>query len=447
VTDLVVRNGDVLVGSRRLRANLAIRDGRIEAIADVSAPISSPETINAAGLTILPGVIDPHVHFRDPGFTYKETFSTGSAAAAFGGVTTVFDMPSTNPPVYDAGLLGDKRKLAERQSWVDFGLYGSLDHTNIGRAAELAAAGAVAFKVFMYDRHSSPPYGITDNYLLLKAFEEVAGTGLVVTVHAESNDIVKSLTRVAKENDRSDPLAHLESRPAISEAEAIQRALLLAETSGARLHIAHLSSNAGVDLVRRAKCRGVRVTAEVTPQHLLLDSRDYARIGSAVKMVPPIRYISDQQALWAGMLDGTIDMIATDHAPHTESEKSRPIMEAASGMVGVETSLPLMLTQVNSGRLSLSQYVRLASENPARVFGLYPRKGAIAIGSDADLVAVDLNRRWTIRSSELHSLSRVTPFDDWSVTGCAKYTIVRGNVVMAEGKLVGSPSGRMQVPS
>jgi len=445
MTDLLLRNGAVLIGSRVVDANIAIRNGVIEAIADSATSLPAAETIDVEGLTILPGIIDAHVHFRDPGVTYKEDFGTGSGAAAIGGVTTVFDMPSTKPPVCDAATLAEKRVIAEQKSWVDFGLYGTLDSTNVGRAAELAHAGAIAFKIFMHEREA--PYGITDDYLLFDAFREISATGLPVVVHAESNDLVNEGTRRIRQSGRSDPLIHLEARPSLAEAEAIQRAILLADAAGVRLHIAHLSSRAGVDLIRSAKARGLSVTAEAAPHHLLLDSRDYASLGSKMKVVPPVRELADQESLWRGLLDGTIDIVATDHAPHAEEEKLKTLLDAASGTIGVETSLPLMLTQVNKGRLSLARYSQLVSEKPAQIFGVFPQKGVIAVGSDADLIVADLKRQWTINSADLHSRWHVTPFDGWSVIGSAEYVLTRGRLVVAGRELVGRPAGRIVIPS
>src|SRR5581483_3131661 len=360
------------------------------------------ETLDAQGNLILPGGIDPHVHFRDPGFTAKEDFGTGSAAAAAGGVTTVFDMPNTHPAVLSTELFQAKQENCEAKSFVDFGLYAAADPTNLFELRALAEQGAIAFKVFLSDPAHPPPQAILDNAVLWQTFKEVGDTGRPVCVHAEDQALVQFFTERVRAAERRDPLAHLDARPTLCETTAIARAILTAADAGAHLHVCHLSSGEGANLIRSAKLRGIRVTAETGPQNLLLNSTDYVRLGARMKMKPPIRTAQDSAQLWQAILDGTVDMLATDHAPHTAEEKLKDDwMAAASGFVGVETTLPLMLTQVNAKRLTLAQLNRLRSEMPARVFGLYPRKGVIQVGADADLVLVDLVREWVIQEADL----------------------------------------------
>lgn len=445
--DLVIAHGLVVTPAGTMTADVGIAGGAIAAIGTAASMPSSGERLDAAGLVVLPGLIDAHVHFRDPGHVEKEDFGTGSAGAAAGGVTTVIDMPNTAGAVYRAADLHAKRQIAESRSWVDFGLYGALDATNLDQARDLAQAGASAFKIFMYERPAPPPHGILDDHVLLAAFARAAEAGLPVCVHAENEDLVRHATEQERQTGRGDALAHLRARPAVAEVEAIQRAILLASEAGARLHICHVSSADGAAAIRAARACGASVTAEVTPQHLLLDSSLYSTLGAAMKMVPPIRDARDRLALWEALLDGSISMVATDHAPHTAAEKLRPdMLEAASGIPGVETSVPLMLTQVYDGRLTLEQYVRAASEWPARIFGLWPRKGAIRVGADADLTIVDVNRTQVVRGSALRSRARVTPFEGMTVRGVPVYTLVRGTIVMAHGELRGQPIGRMARP-
>jgi dihydroorotase len=277
---------------------------------------------------------------------------------------------------------------------------------------------------------------------MIRTFQLVSETGLRIGVHAENNPIMDYFTEKLKAEGRTDPLAHVEARPNVAEAEAIQRAILFAAETGCKLHIYHMSSKDGVQLLKAAKERGVDVSAETCPHYLLLDSSYMKKVGSILKMNPPVRSAENGEALWKGLSDGTVEVIATDHSPHTLEEKTNDnIWEAIPGFTGVETSVPLMLTQVNEGRLSLNAYVKLASENPARLFNLYPRKGTIQIGTDADFTIVDMEREGALSSEKLHSKTKVTPFDGWKVKGVPIYTIVRGKVVMKEGEIVGKPQG------
>jgi len=255
------------------------------------------------------------------------------------------------------------------------------------------------------------------------------------------------MTAKLKAAGRTDPLAHVEARPPIAEAESIQRAILFAAETGCKLHIYHLSSKEGVQLIKAAREKGVQVSAETGPHYLLLDCNYMQKVGSILKMNPPVRSREHGEALWLGLLDGTVEVIATDHSPHTPEEKIKDnIWEAIPGFPGVETSVPLILTQVNEGRLSLMTYVKLASENPARVFNLYPRKGTIQINTDADFTIVDMEKEGVITSEKLHSKSKITPFDGWRVKGLPVYAIVRGNIVMKDGEIVGKPHGELIEP-
>jgi dihydroorotase (multifunctional complex type) len=268
-----------------------------------------------------------------------------------------------------------------------------------------------------------------------------------VGVHAENNQIMQYLIKKLKAAGRTDPLAHVETRPNIAEAESISKIILLAEAAGAKVHIYHMSSKEGVNLVKAGKERGVDVTAETGPHYLLMEDKDMLKLKSILKMNPPVRSKDNADRLWWGLLNGYVDCIATDHSPHTVEEKTNDnIWNAIPGFTGVETSVPLMLTQVNAGRLTLNQYVKLASENPAKVWDMYPQKGSVRIGSDGDLTIVDMKKESVLKSANLHSKTKVTPFDGWKVKGMPIYTIVRGKVVMKDGQLVGTHAGKIVIP-
>lgn len=440
--DLIVKNGIVVTPEEtRPGLDIAVLDGKIAAIGWPGVFTAARETLDAAGKYILPGIIDAHVHFREPGAEYKEDFASGTAAAAAGGVTTVLDMPNNDPVCATVSALRAKLKTVAPKAAIDFGLMAAVCGDTIDEIPALAAAGANAFKIFMGATVGGVP--APDDAGMLRAFESVKATGLRVAVHAENNSIIEYFSRKLQAEGRRDPLAHVAARPCIAEAEAVQRAILFAAETGCRLHVCHLSSRQGVELVRQAQRRGLEVTAETTPHYLLLDDTNMAKVGGIQKINPPVRSREHAEALWEGLRDGTIGSIATDHAPHTaEEKKSADIWQVISGFAGVETNVPLLLTQVNRGRLSLNDYVRLAAENPARFFSLYPRKGVIAPQADADLTIVDMAKEGRIDSQKLHSRSTSTPFDGWAVKGLPVCTIVRGQVVMKAGQLAGRPGGQ-----
>jgi len=421
-----------------VHGGVAVARGRIVAMAAGDGPPPARETIDGEGRYLLPGLVDGHVHFREPGLTDKEDFETGSRAAVRGGVTTVLDMPNTLPPVETAEILRDKAALLARRSLVDYGLISVITDRNLDRIDELAEAGAIAYKIFMGPTTGDLPS--PDDGQIAEALAAIARTGLPIGVHAENHQIVAAATGRLKAAGRTDALAHAEARPSLAEAESIQRMIFFAKMTGARLHIFHMSCKEGVELVRRAKADGLPVTSETCPHYLTLTAADMARIGPASKINPPLRGPEDVEALWQGLRDGSVDFVATDHAPHRLEEKTRPVIwENASGGSSVQFFLPLMLEHVARGRLSLADLVRWTAEAPARLYRLHPRKGAIAIGSDADLVLVDPERRAAIRTAEMENKVKLTPFDGIPCRGWPVLTLVRGRIMMSDGKVVGAP--------
>jgi len=437
--DLVIRSGLVVSPDSVIEASVAIKDGRIVAVGDDAIMPPAAETLDARGLHVLPGAIDDHVHFRDPGYPHKEDFASGTAAAAFGGVTTVFDMPNTIPPTGTPDILADKLKMAAGKAHVDFGLYALLGEDTIEHVPELAKS-AIGFKLYMgntFGKIASPSTGA-----MLEAFEVVAATGKRVSLHAETNSIMERRETRMRQAGRTDPLAHIASRPAVVAVEAVSRAAILAEWTGARIHILHISSAEELRPLREAKARGVDITGETCPHYVLLSTDDYARFAGVIRVNPPVREARNQQALWDAIADGTIDVIATDHAPHSPEEKTRnDIWTVDCGFPGVETQMPLMLTEVNAGRFSISDYVRWSAANVAKLWGLYPRKGVIQPGADADIAVVDLAREWSIDDAKLQSLSRITPFHGRRVKGLPLHTLVRGRFVMKDRQLVSGTRG------
>ena len=437
--DVVIRGGTLVAPEGRMAAALAIQDGVIVAIEEERLLPPARETIDANGLFVLPGVIDAHVHFRDPGDTDSEDWETGSAAAACGGVTTVFDMPSTNPPVDNIANLKLKQTIASARSHVDFGLYGLLGAHNLAELESLSAHGVVGFKCFMSSSLSGR-LPAPDDGVMLEGFETIARLGRRCIVHAENLGIVTRREHTLKDMGRTDARAHAESRPSVAAAEAVSRAIVFAESVGMRLHIAHESSADALPHIAAARSRGLDITVETCPQYLLLTDDDVAEKGGVLRCNPPIRKPGHDAALWHALNTNLIDMLTTDHAPHKIEAKSKPkIWDNNCGLLGVETALSLMLTEVGRGRLTLERLVALCATNPAKVWDLYPMKGVLRVGSDADIVIVDMQRSAIIDQAKLHSKQRISGWHGRAVKSLPVRTIVRGRTVMRDGNLVGTP--------
>jgi dihydroorotase len=440
IADLVIRNGTVVSPDTALKASVAIKEGKVLAVGDADAMPDAAETLDASGLHVLPGAIDDHVHFRDPGYPHKEDFATGTAGAAFGGVTTVFDMPNTIPPTGTGKILAEKHAMAARAAHVDFGLYGLLGEDTIPHVADLVAGGVIGFKLYMGNTFGNIPSPSTG--AMLEGFEVVAATGKRISLHAETASIMARREARMSVAGRRDPLAHLAARPAVVAVEAVARAAILAEWTGARIHVLHISSADELRPLAEAKARGVDITGETCPHYLMLSADDYARCAGIIRVNPPVREAHHQAPLWRALGDGTIDVIATDHAPHSPEEKTRnDIWSVDCGFPGVETQMPLMLTEVAKGRFSICDYVRWSAANPAKIWGLYPRKGVIAPSADADIAVVDLGRNWTIDDAKIQSRSKISPWNGRAVTGLPLHTLVRGRFVMRDRTLVPGTRG------
>jgi dihydroorotase len=442
--DLLVRNGTIVTANTTYAADLAVRAGRIAAIgAPGELGTEASQVLDASGRYVLPGVIDGHVHFREPGLEYKEDFLTGSRAAVMGGVTTVLDMPNTLPTTSTAERVLQKRALALGKAYCDFGFYGLLVQDSVAHLRGMADAGVVGFKCFLgrSTGEITPP----DDGMLLEGMSIIAELGMRCGFHAENDQIMQHAIAKLRAARRTDPLAHLDSRPVLAEVESIQRVGLFAAHTGTRIHIFHLSSREGLETIEAWRAKGVDITCEVAPHHAFLTSGNMATLGPMLRINPPVREPGHADALLDGLAAGRVTSIATDHSPHLKSEKLHDnIWQAVSGFAGVEISLRLFLTYaVHPGRLSLPQMVRATSEGPARAWDLFPRKGAIALGSDADLTIIDLDVEDTVEESRLHGKNNQTPFEGFRTRGAAVATVVRGQVVMQDGQLMGAPIGSM----
>lgn len=447
--DLVIKSAKVVRSHDGFEAGIAIKEGKIVAIAADSQLPPAREVIDAGGRVVMAGVIDPHVHMREPGIVEREDWITGTMAAAAGGVTTVLDHPNSIPPVNCAEALLSKKEIIAHKALIDFGLFGGAGVTSIERIAEQAEAGAVAFKTFLwpYPDRKDEFEGLysTDDDSLLDIFEAVAPTGLVESVHAESKPIVEHYTRKLMGKERRDPLMHGKSRPVLAEVEAISRTVLFAMETGVRLNIPHISSGSAAAVVKEARDKGYHnITGETCPHYLFLTEERMTEIGPYAKVNPPLRSREERDRLWEYLLEGTISTLGSDHGPHLSEHKERgwdDIFVAPAGSAALETALPVMLTAVNQGKIDLQALTKLMSENVAKLYGLYPRKGVIQVGSDADLVIVDMDKEMTIDRRKMYTKEKdaARMFDGWQVVGLPVMTIVRGTVIMRDGEVVGKP--------
>jgi dihydroorotase len=430
--DLVIRGGRIATPGGIVAADLGVRAGRIAAIGSLHAhPAAS--VMNAAGLHVLPGVIDSQVHFREPGLEQKEDLASGSDAAVLGGVTTVFEMPNTSPNTTDAAALADKLARASGRMRCDHAFYVGATAENVADLPELERlVGSAGIKIFM---------GSSTGSLLVEddaSLERVLRSGFRrVAVHAEDEPRLRERRTLAEAS--GDPAFHPQWRDVEAAVRAVARLLRVARVSGRRVHVLHVTSAEEIELLVDA--RDV-ATVEVTPHHLTMHAPDcYERLGTLAQMNPPVRDARHRAALWQAVADGVVDVLGSDHAPHTLAEKQKPYPSSPSGMTGVQTLLPLMLDHVANGRLSLERLVDLTGHGPQRIFQL-AGKGRIMRGYDADLVLVDLTSRWRITGSWLASRAGWSPYEDMEVVGRPVTTLVRGQVVARDGQLVGEAAGQ-----
>lgn len=429
--DLIVRGGDVANHAGHGRADVGVIDDRIAFIGDLSQA-SAGETFDATGLTVLPGVIDTQVHFREPGLEWKEDLETGSRAAALGGVTAVFEMPNTEPNTTDPDTLQDKLDRARDRMWTDHAFYIGGTHDNARFLGELERLpGCCGVKVFM--GASTGTLLVADDDGVREVLRHVKRRA---TFHSEDEYRLAERRPLARAGDWT---SHPEVRDPESAILSTRRLVRLAQETGARIHVLHVTTAEEIDFLSHHKDVA---TVEVTPQHLTLDGDEaYERLKGLAQMNPPIRNAPHIAGLWRGIEQGVADVLGSDHAPHTLEEKAKPYPASPSGMPGVQTLVPVMLTHVANGRLSLDRFIDLTSHGANRVFGI-AGKGRMAEGYDADLTVVDLKAKHVLRHADMATRSAWTPFDGMECTGRAMATIVRGRVVMRDGELQGTAHGR-----
>lgn len=436
---LVIRDVAMFTPEGRLEGDCRVEQGRIAELGDVATE-DDVRTIEGDGQWLFPGLFDPHVHFRDPGFPHKEDWTSGSAAALAGGVTTVFEMPNTVPPTVDEDRLADKRQLADDKSHCHFGLF--FGATTGNAAIYDRIEGVPGLKIFMGT--STGDLLVSEREDLERVFAHWEGQ---IAVHAEDQSRLDARER--QFGDRTDPAVHSEIRDPEAAARAVRTACELAVEYERRLHVLHLSTRAELEVIEetRAELRdtdnAARITCEVCPHHLFLDTRDYDVHGTFVRMNPPLRSPADVETMWEALNDGRIPMIATDHAPHTVTEKSRPYREAPSGVPGVETVLPLMLDAADRGMCEHRDVLDWLCHNPAQIYGLVDR-GEIRVGAHADLVVIDPGMLRVIRNRDQFTKCEWTPWDDQETTGWPVLTFVGGELAFQReddgvGQIVGSP--------
>jgi dihydroorotase len=428
--DLILTGGTVVNHDGEGFRDVGVKDGRIAAIGDLGQA-SAGETIDCRGLHILPGVVDSQVHFREPGLEHKEDLETGSRAAVLGGVTAVFEMPNTNPLTTSEAALADKVRRATGRMHCDFAFWVGGTRDNAGDAGELERLpGAAGIKVFM---------GSSTGDLLVEDDEGVAlilrNTRRRAAFHSE--DEFRLRERLG-ERIEGDPSSHPIWRDEIAALRCTERLVRIARQARAPIHVLHISTVEEILFLEQHKDVA---TCEATPHHLTLTANDYARLGTLIQMNPPVRAARHRDGVWRGISQGIVDVLGSDHAPHTLAEKAKPYPASPSGMTGVQTLVPIMLDHVNAGRLTLQRFVDLSSHGPQRIFGM-ARKGRIAAGYDADFTVVDLKRRGTITNAQAGSRAGWTPYDGKEVTGWPVGTIVRGRRVMWEGEIATPHQGR-----
>ncbi len=445
----IISNADVVTESGIQALDIAISEGRIRALLERGTDAAAEQTIDATGQYVLPGAIDIHWHCRAPAYPQRGDFATETRAAAAGGVTTVFEMPISKPCCATGDIFRARKALGEANVYVNFGLYAAPGLLSRDEIEDMVAEGAIGFKIFM----TTAPAGRFDEFEglclpeipdLYQALHLVAETGLVCSVHAETESLIEWHSAQLKAANRNDVPSHGESRPPHVEASAIATLISLNEAAGANLHIAHVSSQHALETVRRFKQSGVSVTAETCPHYLFFTEADLERVGPYAKVNPPLRQPADQAALWDGLADGSLMAVTTDHSPFTVEEKERArtdIWRTPPGAPGVEELVLGMMDAALKGRLSIEQAVRLISTNGAKRFGIYPRKGVIAVGADADLVIYDPQATVTIHPDMLFSQARECDklYEGMTFQGQIRRTMVNGRTVFVDGEITGKP--------
>jgi len=439
----LIENARIFVKGHIVRTNIVVESGKIESVSKRKIT-RFDERIDARHSFVLPGLVDAHAHLHDPKFTNREDFTSGTAAAAAGGITTVVEMVLSTP-VDTAERVRRKIKVGEVKSLIDFSLHaGMMNLENSVHIGKIAKIGVRSFKTF-----TCKPYYAND-HTVMALMRETTAHESILNVHAEDEELANENLQRLKAEGRMDPAAHLEWKPNPVEERAIKKVIHFAHDVKARLHISHISTAEAVRLIRKAKNERVNVTVETCPHYLTLTGKDMKKLGPYLKMNPSLKTVRDLEALWSGLRDGTVDLVTSEHAPGERSEKEvgwKDIWKAWGGVPTIETMLPVLLSEgLNKGRISMARLQKVVCENPARVFGFYPRKGTIQKGSDADLVIVDLKIKRKVRGSDLHYKVGWTPYEGWRLQGWPRLTMRRGSVIYEDGQILAKPGEARFLP-
>lgn len=438
-----IENARIIHAGQLSRANILIENGKIEYVGTRKVR-QVDKRFDAKGKVVLPGLVDGHAHLYDPAYTNREAFTSGTIAAAAGGVTTVVEMVLTTP-VDTPDRVVAKIEEGRRSSLIDFTFHaGMMNINNLRNIPGISKLGVRSFKTF-----TCKPY-YTDDHTLMSLMRETSMQNSILNVHAEDEHTAnENFARLMAES-KKDPMAHAEWKPNKAEEKAVKKVVQFAEAIKARLHISHMSTAEGVQIVRKAKRRGVKVTTETCPHYLTFTRDDMKKQGPYLKMNPSLKGRKDVQALWRGLRHGSVDIVTSEHAPGTREEKEvgwNDIWKAWGGVPAIETMLPVLLSEgVNKRRLSLSTLQRVCSESPAKIFGIYPRKGSIRKGADADLTIVDLKARRKVRAENLHYKVGWTPYEGWTMKGWPILTMRRGEVIYEDEQVVGKPGYAEFIP-
>lgn len=443
--DLVIKNAKIYTNGTFFEGAVAVKDGTITNVCLNGDAPEAVKTIDAKGRFLLPGMIESHMHIREPGRPDRGTFFTETKAAAAGGVTTILEHPIAKPPQYSKEILQNRINDAQDKCVVDFAFFAAAGSKHPDKIREMGETGIVAFKTFLHEA----PEGRDEEFEGLTmandgemyfGFREVAKTGKLCAVHAENNDVISKLIREFRKEGKVSPIYHCLSRPKFAEYETVSKLLMIAKDCKVKLIFCHMSTPESMELIKKAKQEGLEVYMETCPQYLFLTEDDVVKHGAYAKCNPPLRKREDVEALWNYVNDGSVDFIGSDHATYTVEEKESgkdDIFKAPSGFLGVDLRLPLMLNAVNQKRLSFERAIDLLSTNVAKSFGLYPRKGVINAGADADFVLVDMDAAFVVDKEKNYSQSKniAKVYDGWELKGKPVMTIVRGRVVMEDGRV------------
>jgi len=449
VLDTVIKSDRIYIDDKLIDGYIGIKDGKIVYLGQ-EGPGAANKEVDATNYLVLPGLVDPHVHLREPGNSHRETFLTGTLAAANGGATTIIEHPLASPPPYNLEILFNRYKAAEGEIVVDIAFMGAAGEYNLKDIESFGKSGhIVGFKTFLHEAPAGRELefnGLTmcNDGVVYAGIQELAKSGLIWLLHAENNDMIQyNIKEFIARNDFS-PINHAKSRPPITETETVAKILLLTEETNLPVLFCHISNPEAVELIKKAKQQGRKVYVETCPHYLCFTEELLSQHGAYAKCNPPLRSEKVRKALWQYIDDGTIDVIGSDHAPYSVEEKEQGnIFNACAGLPAIEFRFPLMFTKVKEGKLSLHRFVELLSRNPAKIFDLYPNKGSLSIGADADIIIVDSEKKYKLTIDAMQSKSRRSAklFENVEVIGEIVSTIVRGNFVKENGSVLVDKKG------